>query len=95
MNRYCAYCGSRPAVNADHVVPKALRKTLREKYGSLPEELRGTVPACMACNVRKGTRKLVPPSWADYIPILKEFIPGQWRVWDGNPMSASYRGTFA
>lgn len=38
----CAYCGA-PAVHADHVVPKSLRKTHRAAYDALPSELKATV----------------------------------------------------
>ena len=83
----CAYCRSRPAINHDHVIPRAIAK---KRAGLIPDELLITVPACFECNIRKGTRKLVPPSWAAKIPALKELIPGQWRVWDGNPMSPAF-----
>ena len=83
----CAYCNNRPAVNRDHVIPKATRK----HGAAIPAELLLTVPACFECNMRKGTRKLVPPSWKDKIGALKEAIPGQWRVWDGDPMSPAFR----
>ena len=75
----CAYCGVRRAVNRDHVVPKSLAK----RY-DLPDELRATVPACFECNIRKGTRKLIPRSWESKIPELKALIPGHWRVWTGD-----------
>lgn len=81
----CSYCGTRRAVNQDHVVPK----TMRKRY-DVPAELLLTVPACFECNIRKGTRKLVPPSWADKIPALKDALPGRWRVWNGDPKSPSF-----
>lgn len=81
----CAYCQERPAVNRDHVVPRVMAK----RY-ELPDELRLTVPACFECNIRKSTRKLVPSSWADKIPALKALIPGQWRVWKGNPKEIAF-----
>lgn len=83
----CAYCGERRAVNRDHVVPRVLQKKYKDR---LPAELRGTVPSCFECNIRKGTRKLVPPSWSKSIPALKEIIPGKWRVWRGNPRETSF-----
>lgn len=99
--KLCAYCGVRRAVNRDHVVPKAFRrnrkafvrvsKTRREWRTDMPDELLATVPACFECNNRKGTRKLVPPSWADKIPALQEAIPGDWRTWDGDPLSPAFR----
>lgn len=80
----CSYCGVRRAVNADHVVPKSLQKKLRQRGVVLPTELKGTVPSCFECNMRKATRKLVPPSWEDRIPALVAAVPGQWRVWRGD-----------
>jgi hypothetical protein len=98
----CAYCGVRRAVNRDHVIPKALRKNGAIKRRGkairavfevriIPEELARTVPCCFECNMRKGTRKLVPPSWAQHIPALKELIPGKWRVWKGDPLDPAFR----
>lgn len=86
----CAYCQQERAVNRDHVIPKSMAKKLRKRGVVIPEALLGTVPSCFACNTRKATRKLVPSSWADRIPALKEAIPGHWRVWDGNPLSKSF-----
>jgi 5-methylcytosine-specific restriction endonuclease McrA len=73
----CAYCGCSPAVHNDHIVPKALRRR-HPGWESV------TVRACMICNVRKGTRRLVPPSWADRIYELPGTKP--WMVWDGDPL---------
>lgn len=83
----CAYCNERRAVNRDHVVPKYLKQRLPEDF---PTELLLTVPACFECNIRKGTRKLIPASWEHHIPLLKAYIPGPWRTWDGDPKSAAY-----
>ena len=71
----------------DHVVPKYLAK----RHPELPPELTATVPCCFPCNIRKGTRKLVPESWDDKLPLLRELIPGPWRTWDGDPLSPNYR----
>ena|SRR3990167_2699666 len=87
----CAYCRERRAVTKDHVVPKSFRKTRPHRYPNLPKELRGTVPCCFECNIRKSTRKLVPRSWTKYIPLLQEVFPGPWRVWDGNPRSPEFK----
>lgn len=86
----CAYCQKAPAVNRDHVIPKSLQKRLARRGIALSADLCATVPACFACNLRKSTRKLVPPSWADRIPALKAVIPGQWRVWDGSVSSPAF-----
>lgn len=82
----CAYCLKKRATNRDHVVPRSIAK----RY-NLPEALKATVPACFDCNNRKGTRKLIPASWACHIPALQEVIPGAWRVWDGDPQSDAFR----
>ena len=82
----CAYCGKRRAVNKDHVVPKSVAK----RY-VLPTDLRETVPSCFECNIRKGARKLVPPSWENRLTELNFWVPGAWRVWDGDPMSPAFR----
>ena len=84
----CEYCGQRRAVNRDHVVPKSLQK----RY-YLPAYLSGTVGSCFECNIRKGTRALVPSSWAEHISALKEYIPQRhWREWDGDPKSPAFNG---
>ena len=74
----CAYCG-KPAVHMDHIVSKSMR---RRHPGW--EDV--TVPACFACNMRKGTRRLVPPSWKDRLDELPGTRP--WKVWDGKPQGA-------
>jgi len=94
----CAYCGLRRAVNLDHVVPKSTplwkyRRDLVEIPPAIAHgELTATVPACFDCNIRKGARRLVPPSWADKIDALNDYFGGTpWRVWDGNPQAAAFR----
>lgn len=83
MTGVCAYCRSRRAVGRDHVIPKSLAKRLKHRGVEITVELLVTVPACLECNVRKGTRKLVPPKWESKIRQLKEVVPGKWRVWMG------------
>ena len=92
----CAYCGRNLEImggNKDHVVPRQVAKNYQRHHKGqhLPAELRVTVWSCFPCNIRKGTRKLVPMTWADKIPELKELMGGDWRVWDGNPMSPAFR----
>lgn len=95
----CAYCRKARAVNRDHVVPKALRKGYEANQRvvsewqkeAIPLDLLGTVPSCFNCNIRKGTRRLVPPSWADRVEDLNRFFGGrEWRVWSGDPNDAVF-----
>ncbi len=76
----CSYCG-KPAVHMDHIVSKGMRTQIAAD-GSLryPGWDDVTVPACFACNMRKGTRRLVP---MDYEPF--DQLPGTrpWMRWDG------------
>lgn len=82
----CAYCAKARGVTEDHVVPRSLRK----KYG-VPKFLNGTVRACYACNVLKGSRRLVPPSWEQWITALNEAYPGtEWRVWRGDKKEEAF-----
>lgn len=82
----CAYCRNAQAVNRDHVVPKSYRRK-----APIPDDLAGTVPACFACNIRKGNRRLVPASWADKLAALEAAYPGTpWRIWNGDPKSSAY-----
>ena len=75
----CAYCGQ-PAIHMDHVVPKSLQRKWH-----VPKEWKGTVPCCGPCNWRKGTRRLVPPSWEKHVEALNEFFGGSpFRVWHGD-----------
>lgn len=71
------------------MIPRAVVK--RYKHVTIPVELLETVPSCFACNILKGTRKLVPLSWADRIPQIEALIPGQWRVWQGDPLDPAFR----
>ena len=88
----CSYCGVRRAVNRDHVVPKALSKTHVFQYAFLPEKLKRLVPACFECNTRKGTRRLVPPSWEPLVEMLNEEFPGTpWRVWHGTVEEPAFK----
>lgn len=89
----CAYCGKARGIHTEHVVPKQLLKKIDRS--TVPAELLETVMACPACNWFKLTRRLVPPSWEDRLPLLTETFPGTpWRIWDGDVASEAYRGTF-
>ena len=73
----CAYCGDR-AVHQDHIFSKALRRRF-------PEWENVTVPACFNCNIIKGTRHFVPPSWELRIPELEALTGAKWAVFAGDP----------
>ena len=86
----CAYCGER-AVNADHVIPRQLRKKLRAAGRVVAAELLELVAACFNCNYAKACRRLVPPAWAGRVKALNALGFGRWRVWHGD--AASLRKT--
>lgn len=83
-NYQCQYCGKR-AVQRDHVYPVRLKRRC-ERAGIDREALENQVACCMKCNVEKGNRCLVPPSWADRIPELEEAIGKVFHVFDGEPV---------
>jgi hypothetical protein len=91
----CAYCGDK-AIHMDHVVPKSLQRKYHQQHGKkLPLDLAATVPSCGDCNWRKGTRRLVPPSWADKVDELNVlFFGSRFRVWAGDPQSEAFTGTY-
>ena len=74
----CSYCRKRRAVHQDHIVSKSMRRRY-PGWGNV------VVTACFDCNMRKGTRQLVP---MDYEPF--DQLPGTrpWARWDGEPMGA-------
>lgn len=82
----CAYCGVRRAVNQDHVIPRMIvkRQNADLRRPSIPADLLVTVPSCFDCNMRKGVRRLVPPSWKKHLSRLNKLQCGTWRVWDGS-----------
>ena len=92
----CAYCGVRKAVNRDHVIPRSLIRNYNrfapDDAPSIPAEWLEVVGACFECNIRKSSRRLVPPSWIKRVKALNRFFPGTpWRVWNGNPQAAAFR----
>ena len=74
MNATCAYCGER-AVHMDHIFSRALRRRF--------PDFTDVVPACYRCNMVRGTRRLLPPSWADRQAELEAMTGKRWKVWDG------------
>jgi hypothetical protein len=50
----------------------------------VPDDLLGTVPSCFNCNIAKGPRLLIPPSWSHRLDELNELGIGTFRVWDGS-----------
>jgi hypothetical protein len=88
----CAYACSLPAVHADHVVPRLLQKKYARMGKPLPAELCVTVPACFNHNILKGTRRLVPPSWAGKVDELNGLVSGaRFRVWHGSAAEPAFR----
>ena len=72
----CAYCLGR-ATTMDHLIPKAERR----RHGIADDDERYLVACCLTDNLRKGTRRLVPPSWKDRLDELPGTRP--WKVWTG------------
>ena len=86
----CSYCGPRArAIHADHIVSGQDRKRTRPD-GSLVYEgfQTETTPACGACNWRKLTMHLTPPSY----PRLAELqaINKNWREWNGDKKAKAF-----
>lgn len=92
----CAYCQEARAVNRDHVIPRHIIRVYNRhaplEAPSIPAEWLETVPSCFACNIRKGHRRLVPPSWEKRLSRLNKFFGGvPWRVWHGDPKEDVFR----
>ena len=79
----CQYCGAF-ATTLDHIIPKADRRRMKVKS----DDEAYLVAACLDCNVRKGTRRLVPPMWAGRIADLEDWSGKRWKVWDGGKVIA-------
>jgi 5-methylcytosine-specific restriction endonuclease McrA len=91
----CAYCQAARAVNWDHVVPRSLVRRYNRSAPldapSIPAEWLVVVGACFACNIRKGSRRLVPPSWAKQVHALNRFFGGTpFRVWAGDTKEPAF-----
>lgn len=89
----CAYCERARGIHADHVVPRSIARRQARMLKPFPAHLLVTVRACYSCNILKGARLLVPPSWADRIDELNEAMPGAWRVWSGDVAEDAFTGT--
>lgn len=76
----CAYCGQR-ATMVDHILSRA--ESRRQQISRDDEDW--CCSACLACNLRRGTRRLLPPSWAERQAELEERTGKRWLVWDGDP----------
>lgn len=72
----CQYCQGR-ATTMDHLIPKAERR----RHGIADDDERYLVACCLDDNLRKATRRLVPPSWAGRLSELPGTRP--WAVWSG------------
>ncbi len=82
----CSYCGPRTgarAVHKDHIASKSERRSLPKEWET------ETVGACMACNTRKLSRRLVPPGYPS-LEELRELTGKVWAEWDGNPASSAF-----
>lgn len=92
----CAYCRKRRAVNRDHVIPRSVLRTYNatapDDAPSVPPEWLVEVASCFECNILKGRRRLVPPSWAKQVDELNRFFGGTpWRTWSGDIRDTAYR----
>ncbi len=76
MRTVCSYCLEAPAIHSDHIFSKALRRRF--------PEWDMTVPACFDCNILKGTRRLLPPSYAHRQQEIEGLTGKRWKVWDGS-----------
>ncbi len=76
----CAYCSGR-ATEIDHILSRAEGR----RAGIERDNEAWIVSACHDCNGRKGTRRLLPPSWAHHHQALEEMTGKKWQVWSGDP----------
>lgn len=78
-DRYrCAFCGE-PAQTIDHVLSKAEGR----RCGIKRWDKRWIVAACRDCNIRKGTRRLVPIGYT-WLSDLRDLTRKKWAEWDGS-----------
>lgn len=89
----CAYCSQR-AIHRDHVVPKSVVRRQLRMQRPVPEHLQGTVGACFQHNILKGTRLLIPESWADRLDELNDLGIGIFRVWHGDVREPAFAETW-
>ena len=75
-----AYCGGQ-AQTIDHIFSKAEgRRRGIKRWDKL-----WIVAACHGCNLRKGTRRLYPPSFTAYKDALARLTGKKWAEWNGDP----------
>ncbi len=77
---WCAYCGG-SAGTIDHILSKAESR----RQGIARDDKAWIVACCHRCNWRKGTRRLIPASWAPRQAELEEMTNKKWQVWSGDP----------
>ncbi len=79
-NYRCAYHPGR-ANTMDHIFSKAEGR----RWGIARDDEQWIVAACHTCNHRRGTRRLLPPSWAHRQAELEELTGKKWQIWSGDP----------
>ncbi len=80
-DRYlCQYCGS-IARTIDHILSKAESR----RQGIARDDEAWIVACCHDDNLRRGTRRLLPPSWAHRQQELEELTGKKWAVFTGDP----------
>lgn len=84
----CAYCGCADPRTIDHILPNADR----QRFGIDFLDERFMVASCLSDNVNRGTRRLLPQSWAHRVEEMNARFPGTpWRIWDGDVNNPAYR----
>lgn len=84
----CAYCGRANPRTIDHIIPNADR----QRFGIDFLDERYMVACCLGDNSMKGTRRLLPPSWASRVEEMNAAFPGApWRVWRGGSDEPAFR----
>ena len=74
----CAYCGF-SAQTIDHIFGKAEGR----RQGIARDDEAWIVACCLDDNLRRLTRRLLPPSWAHRKEELEAMTGKKWKVWHG------------